>query len=185
MLPSIQRLTDAAIPQGALVLLDIDDTVLHLEGLGKRWWQCTQSAYFDAKGCIAEARRRTLNDWIARVYAATPSLLDPEATRVFLQTLQSTQSDLVFLTARNAELREITAAQLTACGLGGFPVLHSEAKGAAALEECRKRGARTVVFIDDMATNVADVLAHLVPPHVEAVHAYVFSGPTAEAEADK
>lgn len=176
MLRCITRLTDACIPNKSLVLLDIDDTVLHLAGLGKRWWHTTQSLYYEQEGCSTAARSRTLADWIARVHAAAPSLLDPEATCTFLHTLQSTQSTLVFLTARNADLRDITATQLSACGLGGFPVLHAEAKGAAALEECRTRGARSVVFIDDMEKNVADVQAHL-QAQVDTLHAYVFSGP--------
>jgi hypothetical protein len=177
MWSSIQRLTDACIPNNALVLLDIDDTVLHLEGLGKRWWQSTQALYYELEQCPTAARSRTLADWIARVYSATPRLIDPVATRAFLHTLQSTQSSLVFLTARNADLHDITLAQLAACGLDGFPVLHAEAKGEAALEECRKRGAHTVVFIDDMEKNVADVVHYLTggPESFVELHAYLFS----------
>lgn len=177
MWSSIQRLTEACIPNNALVLLDIDDTVVHLDGLGKRWWQSTQSLYYEMEQCPTAARSRTLEDWIARVYSATPTLIDPAATRAFLHTLESAHATLVFLTARNADLREITLAQLSACGLEGFPVLHAEAKGEAALEECRKRGAGAVVFIDDMEKNVADVVHHLTgPDSFVDLHAYLFSG---------
>ena len=172
----ISRITDAVIPNNALVLLDIDDTVLHLRGLGKGWWKAMQDMQYEELQCHSAARASTLVEWISRARSAVPERIDTAAITAFLRAVRDARATLVFVTARSAALHELTLAQLELCDLGGFPVIHAEAKGAAARTLQKEYNASNIVFIDDMECNVADVAAAFDPERGVHVDAYVFTG---------
>ena len=149
----IHSFTDIPLHSGALYVLDIDDTVFYLEGLGKLWWRASESV---------RGRAATIEEWIRLLPDSAASLTCPSVLD-FLERIRQVGAKLIFLTARRAELREVTERQLAACGIevGSSDIYFNEKKGEALREILSVKSVREVVFVDDMEHNLESVRAAL------------------------
>jgi hypothetical protein len=145
---------EVSVPPNSLVVLDIDDTVMKFEAMGRAWW---------AKKEAEVGRDETMRQWIENARAQTPVLIEPEEFPAFLKRVFDASAHLVFLTARSADLRELTEFHLTHCGIEveSHNVYFAREKGACLQSIVLSGGFKQVLFIDDMEHNVEDVLKSL------------------------
>ena len=159
----LNSFADAEVPAGSLVVVDIDDTVLTLDKFPKGWFhrQVEESVAFGAS--FADARSLAIATWVKEAYDAAPAPIQQEAFRKFTQRVLEAGSHLIFLTARNKALRQLTEYHLEACGIeaDASRMYFDENKGSALLDIVKERGFKRVVFIDDTEHNLQDVKAAL------------------------
>jgi hypothetical protein len=156
---------DVSIPPNALVVLDIDDTTLKFEEMGRQWW---------AKKEAEVGREETMRIWVENAHIFTPVLTEPYELPKFMNRMFEAGAHLVFLTARSAELRELTELHLSGCGISidSQYVYFSREKGECLKSIVLSGGFKHVIFIDDMEHNVESVIKALEP--VCSVAAYHF-----------
>ena len=92
----------------------------------------------------------------------------------FINRVCEAGAHLIFLTARSAELKELTEFHLRSCGINTDiqQIYYSREKGECLKSIVLTGGFKQVVFIDDMEHNVVSVLNAL--KNVCAVEAYHF-----------
>lgn len=145
---------DVDIPHASLVVLDIDDTVLKFEEMGRQWWANKEAEV---------GRDETMRIWVENAHIFSPVLTEPDEFPTFLQRIFTTQSRLVFLTARSVDLRELTELHLSNCGISieSQHVYFSREKGECLKSIVTTDGFKHVIFIDDMEHNVENVVKAL------------------------
>jgi hypothetical protein len=161
MIP-IKSFRDVHVPTKALVVLDIDDTVMRFEELGRSWW-AKKEAELTAIHGYAKAREEVMQQWVAGAHIYMPILTDPDDFPKFLTRVFDAGAHLVFLTARSADLRQLTEFHMTSCGIDveSERIYFSREKGATLKSIVGSGGFSKVVFIDDMEHNIESVLSEL------------------------
>jgi hypothetical protein len=146
------------IPNNGLVVLDVDDTVMLFKEMGRAWWAEREAELIALHGPKV-GRELVMREWVHGAHLYTPVLADPDEFPRFLQRVFEAGAHLIFLTARSAELRDLTEFHLTSCGVSveSENVYFSREKGAALRAIVQAQGFSDVVFIDDMEHNCEDV----------------------------
>jgi hypothetical protein len=164
---------DICIPNNGLVVLDIDDTVMLFKEMGRAWW-AEREAELTALHGPAKGRELVMREWVRGAHLYTPVLTDPDEFPRFLQCVFDAGAHLIFLTARSADLRDLTEFHLTSCGVRveSENVYFSREKGAALRRIVQTHGYHDVVFIDDMERNCESVLKEVAD--VASLHVYHF-----------
>ena len=154
MAVKLDSFRDVTIPPNSLVVLDIDDTVIKFEEMGRQWW---------AKKEAEVGRDETMRIWIENAHIQVPVLTEPHEFPSFLQRVFNANARLVFLTARSAELKDLTMIHLTKCGIeiDSQHVYFSRQKGECLKSIVQAGGFTQVTFIDDMEHNVESVICAL------------------------
>ena len=149
---------DIYIPNNALVVLDVDDTVMLFKEMGRAWWAEREAELIALHGPKV-GRELVMRQWVHGAHLYTPVLTDPDEFPPFLDRLFAAGAHLIFLTARGADLRDLTEFQLTNCGIQvqSHNVYFSREKGDALRSIVLSQGFNTVIFIDDMEHNCESV----------------------------
>lgn len=159
MLPTkIVSFAAVMVPQRALVVLDIDDTVMRFAELGRGWWRDREKELAAAYSSDV-VRELVMREWIDGAHIYQPLLTDPDSFPQFLERLWAADAHLVFLTARHAELRKLTELHMSACGIEveTEQLIFARQKGGALKALVEAQGFKDVIFIDDMEHNLEDV----------------------------
>ncbi len=172
MIP-IKTFRDVYIPPAALVVLDIDDTVMYFKELGRAWCAKAEAELTLIHG-REKAREEVMRQWVIGAHVYKPILTDPDDFPAFLTRVFDAGAHLVFLTARSPDLRQLTEFHMSSCGITveSEQIYFSREKGAALKSIVRSGGFSQVVFIDDMEHNIESVLSEL--KGVAEVAAYHF-----------
>ena len=154
MAAKLDSFRDVCVRPASLVVLDIDDTVMKFEEMGRHWW---------VKKEAEVGRDETMRIWVENAHIQVPVLTEPQEFPAFLQRVFDANAHLVFLTARSVELRELTLIQLTKCGIeiDSKNVYFSRDKGECLKSIVQAGGFTQVTFIDDMEHNVESVISAL------------------------
>lgn len=154
MATKLNSFNHVIIPRNSLVVLDIDDTVIKFEEMGRSWWAEKESQV---------GHDETLRIWIENAHVFNPVLTEPDAFPSFLQRIFDANAYLVFLTARCATLKELTMTHLTKCGINvaAHNVYFSRNKGECLKSIVQTGGFCQVIFIDDMEYNIESVITAL------------------------
>lgn len=149
---------DICIPNNSLVVLDIDDTVVLFKEMGRAWWADREKELVLLHGAT-KGRELVMREWVYGAQIHTPVLTDPDEFPHFLQRIFDASAHLVFLTARSAELRQLTEFHLSSCGIciESEQVYFSREKGLTLKAIVRSGGFHDVIFIDDMEHNLESV----------------------------
>ena len=149
---------DIHIPNNALVVLDVDDTVVLFREMGRGWWAEREKELVLLHG-YEKGREHVMREWVYGAHIHAPVLTDPEEFPRFLQRVFDVGAHLIFLTARSPDLRQLTLLHLTSCGVTveSENVYFSRDKGAALKSIVQSQGFAEVVFIDDMENNLESV----------------------------
>ncbi len=149
---------DICVPNNGLVVLDIDDTVMLFKEMGRGWWASRETELSALHG-PAKGRELVMSEWVRGAHLYVPTLTDPEEFPRFLQRVFEASAHLIFLTARSADLRNLTEFHLTSCGVAvaSENIYFSREKGVALRKIVLSHGAADVIFIDDMEHNCESV----------------------------
>lgn len=175
---AIKSFRDVHVPPAALVVLDIDDTVMYFKELGRAWWAKTEAELTLIHG-REKAREEVMRTWVHGAHIYTPVLTDPDDFPAFLTRVFDAGAHLVFLTARSPDLRQLTEFHMSTCGIEveSERIYFSREKGAALKSIVGSGGFSQVVFIDDMEHNIESVLSELKGvAEVTAYHFHKFVG---------
>jgi hypothetical protein len=153
---------DVCIPNNSLVVLDVDDTVVRFEEMGRGWWAMRENELTLLHGKKI-ARDIVMREWIHGAHIYTPILTDPDEFPGFLQRVFDAGAHLIFLTARSEELRQLTEFHLTSNGINvqSSQIYFAREKGVALKSIVQSNGFSNVVFIDDMEHNLESVQKEL------------------------
>lgn len=146
---TIQNYDEIIIDKKTFVMMDIDDTIIKFETLHKNWWK--------------ENQPNAIEKWLKIIQEETPSILDELEFSKLLDRIKLTDSEIIFITARNEKLRDLTYEHLINCGLNidREQIYHSYPKGKTLLEICEKNDFDNMIFVDDHLDNIEDVQKYL------------------------
>lgn len=150
---------DICIPNNGLVVLDVDDTVMLFKEMGRAWWAEREAELVALHGPKVGSEL-VMQEWVHGAHLYTPILADPDEFPRFRQRIFDAGAHLIFMTARSAELRDLTEFHLASCGVTveSENVYFSREKGAALRTIVLRQGFHDVVFIDDMERHCESVL---------------------------
>jgi len=147
------------IKPNTLVVLDIDDTIISFPNIHKDWWNETYTNlyYYDKQN----AYKQTNLLWLDRIVKSKPSLIDKKNFNKFLEQISQNNCELIFLTARDENIAELTINQLKYCNIDINPtkVFYNRHKGKE-LEYIVRNiypNVKNIVFVDDLIENLINV----------------------------
>lgn len=153
---------DVAVRPNSLVLVDIDETILFYEQIDERWWQERTDYHVQSLNCDRpSAFVRATEDWFAHIREHLPQPTDAAGFATLLGQIRRSNSTLRLVTARNPKYKAITDAHLSHLGLGDLSgivcYLSGASKGHYIRDNLAPGAYDSVVFIDDLAHNIASV----------------------------
>ncbi len=161
MFSFVKSFNEITLIPRALVVLDIDETIMAFPDITKEWWSSTYDKNYQKHLDYSLAKKDTINEWKEEIHKRKPYLLDPNGLESFLTDLEKNNCDLLLLTARHPDLTEQTHSHLNHCGLyfSESEVVHDENKGEALASIVMSRyiETSTIIFVDDMADNLHNV----------------------------
>ncbi len=166
-------------PSDALIVLDIDDTLITFPAIRASWWKNRfDELYLANNNNYDIADEALLTEWESYVSnnESQVQLTDEPGLRRFFER---NTGCIVLVTARRPHLAKATTRHLAACGLmfddnNIFHVGNAD-KGEAILsilQQHRFCAVRDVVFVDDQMQNIKDVRAAFVDHPEYRTHLY-------------
>jgi hypothetical protein len=166
MFHTIKNYDEIQMNENSLIIMDIDNTIIKFEKLHKNWWKENEPNLLDI-----------LEEWLKIIKEEQPIMLDEIEFINLLNKINQTKSELIFVTAREENLSELTYNQLTNCGLSieREQIYYSYPKGKKILEICQtknqnqnknKQNNQNIIFVDDQLYNIEDVQKYLIDYNV-------------------
>lgn len=154
----IKNYDEIIISSNTLVIMDIDDTIIKFKSMNKTWWKDINEYY----KCIYDhitARKLAYNDWHKIIATEIPELLDESLFFDLLNRIETSNSKLILLTARDILIKPSTLKNLKDCNIDIHPddVHHDMFKGKKIKELCENCEYSHIIFIDDLLDNILDV----------------------------
>lgn len=143
----------------ALIVFDIDETILKFKDISQVWWDSNYNEYYRIYD-IHSARQKVLNKWIDIISTTQPKILDEFKFNELLNQANLLNCKIVFLTARDPMLAEITKQNLDSCNItiNTDDIYYSKTKGTQLMEILKKyNDIHNIIFIDDVKHNLDDV----------------------------
>lgn len=159
----INSFKNVNITPNSLVICDIDDTVLKYDFIHKEWWEYNN-----------------LSDWVSKVYTQTPKHTDESGFFEMIDKINNSNSKLIFITARNSNLKNITHLHLESININinnhDVYFSHPYSKGIYLKRLIMNNhidldAYDRIVFIDDLEENLNSMSKHF----KEKIHYYKFS----------
>lgn len=146
-----------------LVVFDIDDTVLHFPSHDRSWWKSTKHNYITTQAMDdSAAEYQTLLNWRAGVSALEAQAIDKEGFLQFYNDAKAQQCDLIFLTARDASMKDTTYKHVrnSLLHVHDNAIYFNEHKGSALQHILQNHYPhhKHVIFVDDYEKNHKSVL---------------------------
>jgi len=146
----IRNYNEIDVLQYSLVIMDLDETLIHFDGMYDKWWE-DNLKYSNQ----IEVYRR----WLQLISFNIPIMLDQYEFDCLLRRIEDSNSRLVILSTRSSNLCEITLQQLVYCNiiLPLDDIYFSDKKGRMAHSIKRKYIYDYVIFVDSNKSNINDV----------------------------
>ncbi len=161
------------INEETMLVLDIDETILHYTGINKEYWSAIYSTYIKELNDCEKAEERSLEEWTKLVKISRPKHTDEEGITILFEKIKNTKAILFFLTARKHEMMDETQAHFEELGLPKNATIFYNAKNKGArLKEiidlgnlgdglestvCADLKNYKIVFVDDLDKNLISV----------------------------
>jgi hypothetical protein len=155
----IKNYDEIILQPNTLIIMDIDDTLIKFNSIGKTWWKDINE-YYAKHNDVKIAKQLAYNDWKSIIEKEKPELLDTELFLELLDRIDNTNSKLILLTARDVEMKPYTLKNIHDCGIHIEPeyVHHAWPKGKKVKELYEKYPGDHIVFVDDYLDNIEDVI---------------------------
>jgi hypothetical protein len=153
MFQTIKNYDEIDILPNSIVMMDIDNTIIKFEKLYKNWWKDNEP--------------NALEGWLKIIKEEDPKMLDEIEFTILLNKIKNTNSEIIYITARDEELRELTYKQLIDCGIkvSTNQIYHSYPKGNKMIEiykeKSKTKEIQNIIFIDDHSYNIEDAQLNL------------------------
>ena len=160
----INDYTQIRLIKNSLIIFDIDDTIIKFPELGKNWWKTTFDNYYKLHQNFDKADILTLEEWIQNIKIMKPEMIRKESFIKFFDKALENNCKIIFLTARNEKLKDLTLQHLLHCEVitkeNFHNVYFSENKGdklKKILQNPEYSNIKNIIFIDDLDRNLKDV----------------------------
>lgn len=162
--------SEIKIIEKSLIVFDIDDTIMHFEGIDNKWWDKRYQEYLakhdnDHK----KAKSLAIKDWVHHVTENNPKLINEDNLREFINMANEKDCKIIFLTARDHSLRDITENHFQICDLNEFieDIYFSENKGLTLKEIINNQfnNIKNIIFVDDLERNLLSVEKEIADLH--------------------
>jgi hypothetical protein len=129
----IQNYLEVEIIPNALIIFDIDDTLIRFPDLGKVWWNNQMDKFLKELNNPREARNKTLTTWIDHISVQTPEHINSKSFSRFITRAKDHNCNIIFLTARDPKITHLTELHLGICGIEfeSTDLYHNEDKATA------------------------------------------------------
>ncbi len=150
-----------------LVICDIDETIMHFtttadEQINNNWWDMKKRQYIESFNCDEKtAGTYAYDEWHNIVQTTAPQFTDSDGFVQMLDKLDEKNSDIIFLTARKQNTRDLTYKHLSMLNINpnNF-MLHFTnltPKGPYIKNNINIDNYRKIIFIDDAKHNLDSV----------------------------
>jgi hypothetical protein len=149
-----------------LVICDIDETIMHFtngtEQVNDNWWDQKKQQYMETLGCDSKtAGAHAYQEWHELVKTTKPQFTDSKGFVKMLDKLNKKNSDIIFLTARKQDTRDLTHQHLTMLNIdpNGFELHFTSLnpKGPYIKSNIDINKYKQIIFIDDAKHNLDSV----------------------------
>ena len=160
MIIHITNYDSIQLVEPCLIALDIDNTIMKINGIHKTWWEETKNKY--EKIYNKEfSDELALFEWTQIIKNGRAELIDKPSFVQFMDKILYTKSKVIFITARKESLKEDTMRHLIECELNVLPddVYHAYPKGEKLLQIYNEKykHLQNIIFVDDDRSNIEDV----------------------------
>jgi hypothetical protein len=149
------------LKSNTLIVLDIDDTIMSFKNIDKTRWNDIYNTYLSYYKDDDKAYKKSEILWTKHISKSKPKLLDEHNFINFLGKISKNNCELIFLTARNKNISDLTMDQLSECGLNINPskVFFSRNKGIELknIVEQKYPNVKNIIFVDDLEGNLVNV----------------------------
>ncbi len=159
---NISDYSEIKIAPNSLVVFDIDDTLISFPELEKSWWSDRFKYNFNLVNNKEEADKLTLEEWIHKVKIMTPKAINSNSFSSFTDELLKQNCKIIFLTARQIKIKELTEHHLKQCDIyiDSDAIFFSEDKGEELFKILNQKSYKdysNIIFVDDMIHNLINV----------------------------
>jgi hypothetical protein len=154
----IKNYDEIILESNTLIILDIDDTIIKFNSIGKTWWK-DMLLYYERNNDKITASNLAYDDWKSIIENENPEILDRLLFSELLNQIDILNCKLLLLTARDSDMNELTLQQLNGCGVYINPcdIYYSSSKGKKVKELYDIYQNHKIIFVDDILDNVIDV----------------------------
>ena len=155
----VSSFVDVKIQPETLVLCDIDETLLKFETIDRTWWKTGFEKHYQKTQDYEIADVLILEEWKNVVMETDPTHTDLEGFKIMLDRIHKTKSQLLFVTARSADLKEVTKEHFKTLGVSSDEIYFcgTASKGEVIQQSIELDKHKHVVFIDDHISNIEAV----------------------------
>lgn len=149
------------VSRDTLVVLDIDETILHYLEVSPDYWHCLFEKYYHELKDYKKAEEMSLQEWKKLVESSNPVHTDEEGMNILLNIIDAHKAKLIFVTARNSEMSNITELHLRKLNIPEDVQIFydSNEKGKRLLD--MQISKNKIIFVDDLDKNLENVKEHL------------------------
>lgn len=148
----------------SLVVLDIDETLLKYESIDTKWWKNRFDHYYKIHTHNDKSHDYVLNEWIDYITSVDPLHTDKEGFLDLEKRLTDNNCRLVFVTARNKGLEQITHKHFIHLQIHNNEIYFTDGTNKAHMIEQIIQKHMTdydkIIFVDDLERNLNDVRTH-------------------------
>jgi len=157
----INTFSNINISQNTLILCDIDDTILKFDNINQIWWKNRFNYYYSLSNNYDDADLQVLNEWIDYIEINNPKFTDKNGFIKLLHKINKTNSEIIFITARESYLEKLTQKHFEYVNLSSFnyKIYHigDVSKGTFINLNFDIEKYSNVIFIDDLDKNLESV----------------------------
>jgi len=151
------------IKKQTIIALDIDETILYYDSIDSKWWSNSFKKYWELSKDYDTADKESHNEWVEYIKNKEPNHTDKEG----LDLLIKSDAKIIFVTARNSIMRDITKYHMSKLGIENPDIIFcAHADKGILLEKWINNNNyddHNLIFIDDKHSNITDVKTKI--PH--------------------
>ncbi len=149
------------IKPNTLIICDIDETILKFDNINEKWWQETFNNYYLKSKNYDYAEAKTLETWTQYIKSNNPKATDYKGLSNLFDKIEQTQSKLIFVTARENNLTNITKNHFDCINISNFDYsiyyIGEIPKGEFIKSNIQTDTFTHIIFIDDLLSNLESV----------------------------
>jgi hypothetical protein len=158
---NINTFNEITINNKTLVICDIDETILKFDNINSKWWKDTFNYYYSLSNNYDYADNKTLECWKEFIINNKPKPTDYKGLINLFNNINTTNSELIFVTARSNDLINITNIHFKDINITNlnYKIYHigDISKGEFIKLNILINEFNNVIFIDDLITNLESV----------------------------
>jgi uncharacterized HAD superfamily protein len=120
---NINSFQNISITENTLIFCDIDETILKYEIINHKWWKDKLEYYYNIHNNHNISNQCAYLEWKEYIYNNLPSYTDKNGFLKMLDTIKKTNSKLIFITAREKNIKNITIQQLKHLKINNYDIL--------------------------------------------------------------